>query len=391
MSRQVFWALVLLMFVLGSFAALQTARKRDVDDDDEEEPNKPATRSVTERGLLESVSAFKIIKEHSRFSINEQNKKNFKGKSLGFITPWNAKGYDLALKFPQKFDLLSPCWYQLKQDANFKPFLQGKEGVNRKWLQQIQEANPKVGIIPRFIIEWDSGEQVAQKDNEQLWQGFVDLIVNELKQEKYAGVMVDFGGLLQAHFSPLMITFLRQLGTVLRQNNFLLIVAAPPVSSAEKSALRPQHIQEIIKDVDYLVLMTYDFSGPGRTGPVAPLHWTVNVLNNILPPAMRQEWAPKFLLGVNFYGMKYQHGAGNAIVAHEFLSLISEKPKEVRVEYMAQADEHIFKFPKKKGDLQVFYPTLKSIFKRLEMFQMLGVGVSVWELGQGLDYWMDLF
>lgn len=38
----------------------------------------------------------------------------------------------------------------------------------------------------------------------------------------------------------------------------------------------------------------------------------------------------------------------------------------------------------------VYYPTPASLAARVQLAAKLGVGLSIWELGQGIDIFMDL-
>lgn len=38
----------------------------------------------------------------------------------------------------------------------------------------------------------------------------------------------------------------------------------------------------------------------------------------------------------------------------------------------------------------VWYPTLRSLHERLDLATQYHAGVSIWELGQGMDYFLDL-
>lgn len=79
---------------------------------------------------------------------------------------------------------------------------------------------------------------------------------------------------------------------------------------------------------------------------------------------------------------------GGAILGREYLSLL-EKHRPV-LQWKDNFAEHFFIYSDNQIKHAVFYPSLKSISVRLAEAQSWGASISIWELGQGLDYFLDL-
>ena len=94
----------------------------------------------------------------------------------------------------------------------------------------------------------------------------------------------------------------------------------------------------------------------------------------------------KVLLGVPMYGYRdYDVLTGEGLVR-----LL--KRFTVAIEYHENSQDHfiMYKDEKEKSHF-VTYPSLLFLQARIELAQKLNSGLSLWDIGQGLDYFYDLF
>ncbi|GAQ80172.1 chitinase domain-containing protein 1 [Klebsormidium nitens] len=429
-----------LCIILVVQAGLAAAKKR---------PSSPATieylapadTSVHERGLVsERVTYRSILTEHSRHWSNT-SAKHFTRAVLGYVTPWNSKGYDIATKFASKFTHISPCWYQVKIGADGSTTLQGGHDVDQGWIKDVRSnGQPSPRIVPRLILEGSEGAMEGYEGAAMLefknMKKAIDLIVKECINQNFDGVTLEAwmgwsvaGVLSDAELRKKALMFAGALGDTLAKiktkegklMQLVFVIPPPPVldmptkfGAADLALLAPH--------VHFFSLMTYDFSNPARPGPNAPLPWVSLCLNILIdsPPELQQmakklrkevppqrpsherelksvltgnetnrDIADQVLAGINFFGNDFQlPRGGGPVVGHEYLHVLAEqRPKLI---WDAESEEHYFEYTKGSSRHKVYYPTLKSIESRLSEIKRWGAGVSIWELGQGLDYFYDL-
>ena len=91
-------------------------KSKETDKVVEYKPSKPgpSEKSVISKSLLsgEELVARNILEHHSAY-FKDTFIKNFAGTVLGYVTPWNSHGYDVAKTFGSKFSLISPVWLQV--------------------------------------------------------------------------------------------------------------------------------------------------------------------------------------------------------------------------------------------------------------------------------------
>ncbi|XP_071685727.1 uncharacterized protein [Rutidosis leptorrhynchoides] len=363
---------------------------------------------VYKRGLVTTdISYQQILTENDRVSENASIRQ-FTYPVLAYVTPWNSKGYELAKDFNSKVTHISPVWYDLKsQGADF--VLEGRHNVDKGWISDLRMKGHAL-ILPRIVLEAIPMDLLKKKKQRSK---VIDLIVAECKEMDFDGIVLEswsrwaaYGVLNDPHMRNLALQFIKKLGQTMhsvlvnqednKQSLQLVYVIGPPRSDRLQAYdFGPEDLQNLGDSVDGYSLMTYDFSNPQSPGPNAPLKWvhsTMQLLCGTHTDGSRNS-SQKIFLGINFYGNDYvlQGGVGGgAILGRDYVSLL-EKHKP-QLQWDKKSAEHYFVYTDENQHVKhvVFYPSLLSIAMRLDEARSWGAGISIWEIGQGLDYFFGL-
>lgn len=369
-------------------------------------PNKDSSYpQFQEDGLVKTdVDYQEILDENSKVLKNESHR-HYTYPVLAYITPWNSKGYEMAKRFTNKFTILSPVWYDLKSQGTGL-VLEGRHNADMGWISELRR-NGNALVLPRVVLEAFPKELLKKK---KLRDKAIDLIISECKEMEYDGIVLEswsrwaaYGVLHDPEMRNKALQFIKQLGHAMhsvissrngKQYLQLVYVIGPPYSEKlQPHDFGPEDLQSLSDDVDGFSFMTYDFSSPHNPGPNAPLKWIRFTLQILLGNSGARALSNKIFLGINFYGNDFviSEGSegGGAITGREYLSLL-EKHKP-QLQWEKNSGEHFFLYVDDEHiNHAVFYPSLMSISIRLEEARLQGVGISIWEIGQGLDYFFNL-
>ncbi|OQR77593.1 chitinase domain-containing protein 1-like [Tropilaelaps mercedesae] len=354
--------------------------------------------SVFDRGLIkEKVTWKNIVKYQNAYSTAIDRNMNISGDVLAYVTPWNNHGYDVAKLHGQKFTYVSPVWLQLKYERNTGFALEGTHDIDSGWMAEVKKKKAK--IVPRLIFEdWSLREIDELSSSPDKLINLGNMLHKFARDNNFDGYVLELwnrysaGGKLANSLSVIV----RTLWPPLAMFDLALILVIPPPLHDDTvyKVFTRTHFENLKRYVTAFSMMTYDYSSALRPGPNAPIEWMRKCVEYLVPKEGNEDYEAmhdrhKIMLGLNFYGYDYTaQGGSSPILGKQFSDMLQKyKPK---ISWSDQFAEHYVNIRGSDGHHTVFFPTLKSISARIELAQELGTSLSIWEIGQGMDYFYDL-
>ncbi|CAL2043360.1 unnamed protein product [Caenorhabditis brenneri] len=302
--------------------------------------------------------------------------------------------------------------YEMKMD-NVR--VVGTKLINQTLIQNLRKANPNIKIVPRFACSKFTPDIVKMfVQTEWLVQRSAQTIANYCREHGFDGVVFDCPTLLskgilaeERFFEDInavdlyrnMLETLEQVGNVIRANKLIAIFSMEsPVhlislesleSEAEIFLLPPQFSHSVMNAYDFVHIWTDGNSNRPMNHQYSHDRFLEKIMKFF-------NYSPKLLVGFTFFGHKipldeYRKGGNEKkwelIEYRSYLKVL--KKDDAVLTFNEVNKEH--ELTSENANVFIIFPSLTQLEYRLaHIIQHPGVGIGIWEYGQGLPYFTNL-
>jgi hypothetical protein len=101
-----------------------------------------------------------------------------------FIKVRNNKGLDMTLIYYNKFDIISPCYFDIKPEVmggKFNSKIDGSNYINTDYIEELKEKKSDIKIIPRFICSEFNNELYKLWLDDFNMENFLKIFIRRMK------------------------------------------------------------------------------------------------------------------------------------------------------------------------------------------------------------------
>lgn len=270
-----------------------------------------------------------------------------------------------------------------------------------EFLEMSNEVKLNGGQVELVLTQFDNDDIVALLSSPTAQDRLIASIDSALLAYPFAGVNIDieYTGEVTDPLRKNLVLLMRKLNQHLDQKyDHVTLSIDMYASAADKYQL--WDVPEIAQEVDYIVVMAYDFHRRSSTqaGPVAPLfggkeYWDSDISEN-LQAFLRDVPSKKILLGVPFYGYEWQTtstdpqattfpNTGSTASFERVQNLIAEgQVLGVQEEWNEDALSPYLTYEEDGETYVVYYENSRSLSYKLDYVNQLDLGgIAIWALG----------
>ena len=325
------------------------------------------------------------------------NIKNFPLKTLAYITPCNKEDYNYVEKYSNKFDIISPTWFELKPDeidGELQIILDGSNNIDSSYMKKLRSKNEKILILPRLHSSFNDMNILETWFTKEADQ-FIKVLERRIKYNKFDGYVFDcmaiwFNKNLMEKFIKF---FLPKIYEAMNKLNKIFILTIIPkdlntMSNSNSFLIDKYIIKKISNYVHYLNIMTYDYHQYQKENPnfyTAPISWIEETINFYVDKNDKNV-LKKILIGIPFHGYGFKKNSNipsNVVTGTQFSQILSEINNN-NINYYSYEEEGEYIYD--NGYNIINYPNKKFIEKRLELSKKLNIGgIGIWDVGNGKE------